>query len=94
MAYLTDITGSKISIKYPPKRIISLVPSTTHSVCQLGRQKEIVGITNFCNRPSSLFTQVPKIGGTKQISVEAICTLRPDLVLANKEENTKKDIEA
>ena len=94
MSYLTDITGLKLNIQTPPKRIVSLVPSTTHSICELGKQEQIVGITHFCNRPSSVFKKVPKIGGTKSISVEDICMLEPDLVLANKEENTKPAIEA
>ena len=94
MPSLTDITGFKVNIQTPPKRIVSLVPSTTHSICELGRQDALVGITNFCNRPASLWKNVTKIGGTKTVSVEAICKLKPDLVLANKEENTKKAIEA
>ena len=48
----------------------------------------------FCHRPSSLFAQAPKIGGTKTVSIQDVEDLGPDIVLANKEENTKEDIEA
>ena len=60
----------------------------------MGKQELLVGITNFCNRPPSIYKKIPKIGGTKSISIETICSLKPDLVLANKEENTKSAIEA
>ena len=94
MPSIIDITGFSLNIEHAPQRIISLVPSTTHSVCELGKEEKLVGITNFCNQPPHLFTKLPKIGGTKNVSIEAISRLNPDLVLANKEENTKSDIEA
>ena len=94
MVSLTDITGFQLNLEHPPRRIVSLVPSTTYSVCALGKQETIVGITNFCHRPSSLFAQAPKIGGTKTVSIQDVYALSPDIVLANKEENTKEDIEA
>ena len=93
MPTLIDATGTEHNIVQPPSRIISLVPSTTHSVCILGKRKQLVGITNFCNRPNSIRSRIEKVGGTKNVSIEKVIRLQPDIVLANKEENTKEDIE-
>ena len=75
-------------------RIVSLVPSLTELVLDLGLEKELVGRTKFCIHPQNLIQSVPKIGGTKNINITAIIDLKPDLILANKEENTQQDIEA
>ena len=72
-----------------PKRIISLVPSHTELLCQLGMQDQLVGLTKFCVHPSTLKSQKTIVGGTKTIHLEKIKKLRPDLILCNKEENTK-----
>lgn len=76
-----------------PKRIISLVPSKTELLYDLGLNKEIVGITKFCIHPKEQVKAVEKIGGTKQLHLEKIAALEPDLIIANKEENTKEQIE-
>ena len=93
MSFLVDATGTQLNIQNPPQRIISLVPSTTHSIYTLGQKNKLVGITRFCSSPASISKSVSKIGGTKDISIEAIQQLQPDIVLANKEENTKEAIE-
>ncbi len=77
---------------FPPKRIISVVPSLTELLYDLGLEKQIVGITKFCVFPDVLFRSKPRIGGTKTIDVEKIAALQPDLILANKEENDKNSI--
>jgi len=77
-----------------PQRIVSLVPSLTELVCWLGRGDALVGRTRFCTEPSSIVETVPIIGGTKNPRLERIVALRPDLVLANKEENRREDVEA
>src|SRR4051812_48760220 len=76
-----------------PKRIISLVPSITEFLFHLGLDEEIVGITKFCIRPEASVGLVEKIGGTKNINLEKIRSLMPDLVLANLEENVKEQVE-
>jgi len=77
-----------------PKRIISLVPSQTELLCHLGLDEEVVGITKFCVHPQTWFRTKTRIGGTKNINIEKIKALQPDLVIANKEENVKEQIEA
>lgn len=77
-----------------PKRVVSLVPSDTYNVAALGCGAALVGRTDYCELPVSIVSTVPSVGGTKNPSVDAICDLAPDLVIANKEENTKGDLEA
>lgn len=75
------------------ERIVSLVPSTTESVCELGAANRLVGCTRYCSEPDAALRNVPRVGGTKNPSREAIAQLQPDLVLANAEENRPEDIE-
>ncbi len=89
----TDQLAQVVTFNYPPKRIISLVPSQTELLFELGLNDEIVGITKFCLHPAVQFKVKTKIGGTKKLDIELIRSLKPDLIIGNKEENTKKDIE-
>jgi len=77
----------------PPRRVVSLVPSDTLTVADLGAGASLVGRTDYCELPAERVAALPSVGGTKNASVEAILALSPDLVLANKEENTKADLE-
>jgi ABC-type Fe3+-hydroxamate transport system substrate-binding protein len=76
----------------PPRRIVSLVPSTTESVCRLGAADRLMGCTRYCEEPAAVLADVPKLGGTKNPNLNAIARLAPDLVLANAEENRPEDI--
>lgn len=77
-----------------PRRVVSLVPSDTYSVAVLGCGAALVGRTDYCELPEEVVARVPSVGGTKNPKLEAILDLAPDLVIANQEENTKKDLEA
>lgn len=90
---LTDQLGRKINISAPPQRIISLVPSQTELLFDLGLENSIVGITKFCIHPASKVRQYPIVGGTKNLRLSTIIDLQPDLILANKEENEKGQIQ-
>lgn len=74
-------------------RIISLVPSQTELLYYLGMEDEVIGITKFCIHPSSWFRNKTRIGGTKKININKVHALSPDLVIANKEENVREQIE-
>jgi ABC-type Fe3+-hydroxamate transport system substrate-binding protein len=76
-----------------PKRIISVVPSQTELLFYLGLDEEVIGITKFCVHPADKFKATIKIGGTKQLDIEKIKALQPDLIIANKEENERSQIE-
>ncbi|HEX5051559.1 MAG TPA: helical backbone metal receptor [Planctomycetota bacterium] len=76
-----------------PKRLVSLVPSTTESVCVLGAASSLVGCTRYCIEPAPQLAGVVRVGGTKNPSCETIVRLAPDLVLANAEENRAEHIE-
>jgi ABC-type Fe3+-hydroxamate transport system substrate-binding protein len=89
-----DQMGRKVHVPLEPKRIISLVPSQTELLHDLGLASEVIGITKFCVHPASWFRVKQRIGGTKQLNLELIRSLNPDLIIGNKEENTKEDIEA
>ncbi len=92
MNLFTDHLGNIISLSQTPKRIISLVPSQTELLYDLGLKEEVVGITKFCVHPEEWFRTKTRIGGTKKINFEKIDELRPDLIIANKEENDEQQI--
>lgn len=87
------ILQSSASLGYIPKKIISLVPSQTELLAHLGLEAETIGITKFCVHPQSWFNTKEKIGGTKTLHLDKIKQLQPDLIIANKEENVKDQIE-
>lgn len=78
---------------HPPQRIISLVPSQTELLFELGLEDEVVGITKFCVHPKQWFRNKIRVGGTKKVKRDTIKELKPDLIIGNKEENTRRDIE-
>ena len=88
-----DQVGRTVVVPRLPKRIISLVPSQTELLFELGLSERVVGITKFCVHPEKWFKTKPRIGGTKKLDFEAISALRADLIIANKEENNRDDIE-
>jgi ABC-type Fe3+-hydroxamate transport system substrate-binding protein len=77
-----------------PLRIVSLVPSQTELLFDLGLGERVVGITKFCVHPKEWFDIKPRVGGTKRVDFEKIAALKPDLIIGNKEENSKEDVEA
>jgi ABC-type Fe3+-hydroxamate transport system substrate-binding protein len=93
MPVVTDQTGRTVSIPSDPKRIVSLVPSQSELLADLGLDAEVAGITKFCIHPQHWFRTKTRVGGTKQLHMDSIHSLQPDLVLANKEENVKEQVE-
>ena len=90
---IRDSLGRTHSFETPPERIVSLVPSLTETLFALGAGARIVGITDFCVHPRAEVASKPRVGGTKNPSLSRIRELRPDLVLANREENRRRDVE-
>ena len=88
-----DQMGREVRISSPPKRIISLVPSQTEFLYDLGLTDELIGLTRFCVHPEFLRKRVKVVGGTKQVKLDRIKALEPDLIVANKEENTREMID-
>ena len=93
MLYYTDQLGNTLQLKERPKRIVSLVPSQSEFLWDLGLGDELVGITKFCIHPDEMFRTVERVGGTKTLNIERIRELKPDLIIANKEENEQSQIE-
>lgn len=91
---IVDQLHRTLNFKETPKRIISLVPSQTELLCDLGLEGDLVGVTKFCVHPHHIKTNVTVVGGTKQIHLDRIKKLNPDIILCNKEENTKVIVEA
>jgi len=89
----TDQMGRTLEINFPPKRIISLVPSQTELLHYLDLDVEVIGITKFCVHPSEWFKSKIRIGGTKTANLKKIEELQADLIIGNKEENQKEQIE-
>ena len=94
MITVTDQVGNTITLKYYPKRIVSLVPSQTELLHYFGLESETLGLTKFCIHPQSWHQTKIRVGGTKNLDLDKIKSLEPDLIIANKEENTKEQIEA
>lgn len=89
-----DQINRTFKVPKTPRRIISLVPSQTELLVDLGLEEFIIGITKFCVHPSHLIKNKTIVGGTKNINIHKIKSLQPDIILCNKEENTKEIVEA
>jgi len=89
---VVDDLGRTVALAGPPRRVVSLVPSDTHSVIALGALDRLVGRTTYCESPEA--AAVATVGGTKDVDVAAVLGLAPDLVIANQEENTRAALEA
>jgi ABC-type Fe3+-hydroxamate transport system substrate-binding protein len=89
----TDQMGRQLTLSQLPQRIVSLVPSQTELLFELGLGDRIVGITKFCIHPKELVKQKTIVGGTKNFKFDVIDQLQPDLIIGNKEENYKEGIE-
>src|SRR5688572_18524064 len=88
-----DQIGNTIVLPRLPQRIISLVPSQTELLADLGLDLEVVGITKFCIHPEDWHSKKTIVGGTKNFNLQTIGQLNPDLIIGNKEENYKEGIE-
>jgi ABC-type Fe3+-hydroxamate transport system substrate-binding protein len=88
----TDQLGRELKISFPPKRIVSLVPSQTELLFYLGLDSEIAGITKFCIHPAEKVKAKLKVRGTKQLHLEMIREIEPDLIIGNKEENKEDQV--
>ena len=93
MKTFTDQLGTLHQFENTPKRIVSLVPSQTELLYDLGLEDSIVGITKFCVHPVHFKSTKKIVGGTKQVKIDKIRELQPDIIIANKEENTKEMVE-
>ncbi|REB04706.1 iron ABC transporter substrate-binding protein [Sporosarcina sp. BI001-red] len=89
-----DALGRTVTYTYPPKRIVSLCPGITDTLFALELQDEVIGRTRFCIHPSPAVLDVKAVAGTKDIKLDAILQLKPDLIIAEKEENTRDIVEA
>ncbi|MNJ86000.1 Vitamin B12-binding protein precursor [compost metagenome] len=89
----TDQMQRTVEITSTVSRIVSLVPSQTELLVDLGLRDKLVGVTKFCIHPKDLRREVQVIGGTKNVKTELVRSLNPDLVIGNKEENNQADIE-
>lgn len=85
---------NELNFNSAPGRVVSLVPSVTESLFDLGLGQCLVGVTDYCVHPAVQVAGLPKIGGTKNPNLQLIKAALPDLIIANQEENRKEDIEA
>jgi ABC-type Fe3+-hydroxamate transport system substrate-binding protein len=94
MIELKDQMNRAIRLEKFPERIVSLVPSQTELLFDLGLGDRVVGITKFCIHPNEWYKTKTRVGGTKNLHLDVIEKLKPDLIIGNKEENTQADIDA
>lgn len=85
-----DQLQREIILDKTPRRIVSLVPSQTELLCDLGLQDSLVGVTKFCVHPKNIRKEKAVVGGTKKVNLKKIGALHPDIILCNKEENTQE----
>lgn len=90
MISFKDQLNRELFFNRTPKRIVSLVPSQTELLVDLGLENRLVGITKFCVHPKHLKNSKTIVGGTKNIKIEKVKSLNPDIILCNKEENTEE----
>ncbi len=90
---IKDQIGRSIEINHSPRRIVSLVPSITYTLSSFDMNDEVIGITRFCKYPAGWKKNKTIIGGTKQLKIDRLRNLNPDLILASKEENNKEEVE-
>jgi ABC-type Fe3+-hydroxamate transport system substrate-binding protein len=93
MAARVDASGVAVELVRPPRRIVSLVPSITETLCRLGLADALVGITVYCVEPREVVSTKTRIGGEKDPDLEKIRGLEPDLVIANIEENLRDHVD-
>jgi ABC-type Fe3+-hydroxamate transport system substrate-binding protein len=93
MAARVDASGVAVELRRPPRRIVSLVPSITETLCHLGLADALVGITVYCVEPREVVAGKTRIGGEKNPDLERIRELAPDLVVANIEENLREHVD-
>ncbi len=89
---ITDDLGTKIHIEREPQSIVSLVPSITLTLADMGLGSRLTGVTKFCKYPEQVVKTVAKIGGPKNIDINKILNINPDIVFAVKEENEKEQV--
>lgn len=90
----TDHLQHTIELQGPLQRIVSLVPSQSELLWDLGLKDRLAGITKFCIHPKEMFESIPRVGGTKTLNIDKIRALKPDLIIGNKEENERSQVEA
>ena len=90
--HISDQLGREYRWENTPKCIVSLVPSITELLFDLGLQEQVVGVTKFCVHPENSRKEKTIVGGTKNLRMDTIRELKPDLILANKEENNREDV--
>ncbi|MFB6306189.1 MAG: ABC transporter substrate-binding protein [Flavobacteriales bacterium] len=93
MKKVKDQLGNEVEVKNKPEKIISLVPSITELLFDIGCQENLVGVTKYCVHPKEQLKEKDNIGGTKRLKTDKIRSLNPDLIIGNKEENEKWQIE-
>ena len=91
---LVDARGREHELRGSPRRIVSLVPSITETLFEIGCGERVVGVTDYCVHPAQGVTRCARVGGTKNPSLARIRELAPDFVIANREENRRATVEA
>ena len=92
MSQFTDQVGYQIKLKSEVNSIVSTVPSQTELLFDLGLGSKVKGVTRFCVHPKNAVAHIPKIGGTKNLDIEKIREINPDIIIGNKEENIKEQV--
>lgn len=90
---IRDMLGRTVGLRKPVERIVSLVPSITETLFELGLGSKVAGVTAYCIHPQGKLDNVPRVGGTKNPDIHKIASLSPDIIIADKNENRKEKVE-
>ena len=93
MIEVIDDAGRRVVLAAPAQRIVSLVPSLTEALFAVGSGAALIGVTRYCTEPADAVQHIERVGGTKNPDCARICSLEPDLVVINAEENRREDFE-
>lgn len=91
---VTDDLRNTMTVAWPARRIISLIPSITELLFAFDLDNEVIGITKFCIHPPQWFRTKQRVGGTRTVDIAIVRAMKPDLIIAGKEENVKEQMEA
>lgn len=92
-AWDQDHLHREVLVPWPPQRILSLCPSQTETLADLGLSSRLVGVTRYCIHPRDSLKDIARVGGTKKVDFDLIGRLEPDLIIAEKEENPREMVE-
>jgi ABC-type Fe3+-hydroxamate transport system substrate-binding protein len=93
MHSISDQMGNILHLPHVPRKVVSIVPSQSEFIWDIGGKDQLAGITKFCIHPEKMFREIRRVGGTKNLNLSLIRQIQPDIIIGNKEENDQNQVE-